>query len=532
MVDIFIVKFDSYNSTTATLETEYFSTGAGFDPKDDSIQEARGILEDAGNFESHLFGKGKTSGNSSVGIGEIVINNNDGTFDFLRNRGLDGRALEVLSGSDSLDNPSDFTNVFSGTIKLVEYTEQNIILRLKNGLGEFYDTPITEQRFSGDTGDASHVNGTPNDWGGKNYPLLIGNGGGENFAPPMVNAAKQTFCISRDEVDDIDTVFMRGATVTKGTLHATLALLQAATVTAGQYDYYKGDNAKTVTDVERGTYFRIGSALDGTVTCKAHTGATDSDRTMAQNANDIFNLKGKTLDSASVTAIDGKNSSVCGYWSPPQETKTGIVLDAILGSGGIWWTQNNAGLFIMGRLEDPAGGTSVTTIEQSMLLENIQVRRITPKDTNAGLPISEMVVNYNRNYTLQSEGDLAGIVGSDDARVLFLKNKFRTVRTAADAGVLVKHLTAIPFEIDSYFTVEADAQAESDRQKVLRTQEQDHVELTVDKKYAENINVGDVIEVEYDRYTSTGLDKYLVLGRRIIYKNNKITLRLWRVRAI
>lgn len=535
MPDIYIIQLESYNSTTAVVETERFSTGAGYDPSNDLIKPVRGRVIDAGNYNTALYSEGKTYGSSSVGSGEVRLNNGDGALDYLINRGLDGRKIEILRGDSELSDISEFITLFTGVIEIAEYTRQEIRLRIKNGFGEFYDTPIVSERFSGDTtdttyGSGGHVNGSEDDWQGKTKPLLIGNGGGENFSPPMVNVSKQTFMISSEPVTSITDVWMSGAAITHTSPpHTSLTSLQAATVSSGRWECFLGDDTKPAGDPERGAYIRIGSALDGQVTCKAYVGATDADRSIAQNADYIFNLVGKTLSSDSITEVDAANNSPCGYWVPPEETKAGRVLDEILGGGGVWWTQNNSGIFIMGQLVSPNTQAATKTLTS---LNKDKVVRITPTDDNSGVPVSEIVVNYNRNYTVQDEGNLAGIVGSDDARVLFLKNEWRSVFSQSSSDVTTKHITAIPMEIDSYFTVETDAQDEADRQKNIRSLEQDFIKITEHESKVRDISMGDVIAIEYDRYTDTGLDNYLVLGKRLEYSKGIVTLLLWKTREL
>ena len=102
-----------------------------------------------------------------------------------------------------------------------------------------------------------------------------------NISPPLVNTSKLTYQISHKAINAIDAVYVGGATVTAGSSHASLAALQAATVTGGTYDYYLGSGSA-------GAYFRLGSSPTQQVTCDATEGAASSNRTAAQIAKQVL----------------------------------------------------------------------------------------------------------------------------------------------------------------------------------------------------------------------------------------------------
>lgn len=531
---IYIVRWTPAGQTVPQM----FCTGEGLDPINPGVLPIRGVLVQPGSYDEHLFSKGETYGpRAEYGRGDIELNNNDGKLDYLIDLGHDGQQLEILRGSGNDLDAYEVIGTMS--IELPQYSEQKIILSIKNGLAEFATQLMVTETFSGDVSDTSiggyainNVNGTPDDIGGKYKPLLIGNGGGENFAPPLVNAGKQTFMVSRDQCADVEKVWLGGAELERGTNYATLVQLQNATVPAGFFHFYLGDNSLPTTDPLRGCYFRVGSALEDTVTCRAVAGATAADRTMAQNTSRVLTLQGKTLDATSAAALDATNPAVCGYWCDISGEEVGNVIDAILQGDNGFWLQRNNGTFAVGRLEDPATQVPVTTITKARLSTAEKVRRFKPKDPNGGLPSPTVQYSYNRNYTLQSESELPGIVALDKVRVQQLKNPFSTITPPDLAAVKLKHKTALPFEMQSYFTSSVDANVAALRLQAIRGMEQDHVEITVAERFSRSVNLADVIKLEYDRYSASGADNYLVIGRRIAYGQDEVTLRLWKVRGI
>ncbi|MCG8670215.1 MAG: hypothetical protein MI867_12430 [Pseudomonadales bacterium] len=275
--DVTLVEIVYYDPDTAGEDTLRYADGEGFNPVDNSIPTYEPRLIDPGNIENLLFSRGHTIGLNTSGRGRIIINNADGGLDGLRNYGF-ARGVTIRRGSNSSNNPTDLTTIFTGTsLGRIERTEFEIGIDVENRLAEIYSLPFGVIKYDGDTTDATygsggHVNGTDTTIQGKNRPYLFGNGGGENYTLPLVNHSKQTFQLSQNEVRSITTVWNGGAAQTQGTSHTTLTSLQGATVTSGEYDYYLGDNSKDADDPERGCYIRIGGTVSGDVTAKAVEG--------------------------------------------------------------------------------------------------------------------------------------------------------------------------------------------------------------------------------------------------------------------
>lgn len=532
---IYVVEIDYYSTTDGTL---YFASDEGLNgtPGDTPANVfGKPLLIDPGNFESHMFAPGATIGRSEAGFGEIRLNNADGLLDAMRDYGYD-RPLSIYRGKKPAVYPGGFTKIFTGTVKFVDYTETEIIVSISNRQGELYEQPLVTETFDGDDtdttyGSGGYIEGTAEDLKGKYMPWVIGNGGGENWQLPMVNAGKQAFMVSLRRMNDDWTVYMSGAELTPGTKHASITALMAATVADGEFDYYVGDGVEG----ER-AILRVGSALDGKITMKGTAYRASGAHTAGNCANDIFTAKATALDSASITALNTANSSVTGIYIDINGKRTGDALDAVLTGIGAAWFDTAAGVFKVKRLEDPAGGTSVKTFYSWMLNGDEKVRRLPANDTGNGTPCSEVDYDFNRNYTVSNESDLAGIVETDPARVQRLKNEWLNVKGEVSAGVLTKFPKALPFRIESLLTEAADGQNEADRQASLREVYHDHIEIAVDIDDAvaddgSALSLGDIVTLDYSRYSATGSDKYVVLGIIANYGDDNVLFRLWRPRT-
>lgn len=527
---IYVVEIDYYDGSEKTL---YFASGSGLNgtPTDtpaNVVAEPR--LISPGSYEQHLFRPGTTIGASEVGFGTIVLNNADGALDAMRDYGY-SRGVRLYRGEKPAAYPGGFELFFTGTAEQVEFTENEIVVTLANRQAELYNLPVVDSVFSGDTTSGSHVNGTADDLQGKSYPWVIGNGGGENWSPPMVNASKQTFMVSAKRMTNDWVVWMEGAVVTKGNGHASIADLQAATVSSGTWDYYLGDGVG-----EPRAFFRIGGSIAGRVTMSGTAYRASGTHTAAACCNDIFAHKGETLDSTSISDLNTANSAVTGIYIPTGGLTCGEALDALLEGVGAGWYATADGTFKLKRLESPAGGSSVATFFSWQLLGAEKVRRLTANDPGAGLPASRVDYNYNRNYTVMTDADLAGIVSSDLTRVSRLKNEFKTKTAAAAGGVTTKYPKAVPFPIFSLLTDSTAAQTEADRQIDLREVPQDFISVDVANQDAvkttgEALSIGDIVTLEYSRYSNTGSDKYAILGIAPDFAENVTTLFLWRPRT-
>lgn len=708
MADIWLLDWLVHDGTSET--TLRYSTTPGFDPADDTIDSYEPRIIDPGFYEQYLFGNGTTIGASSSGAGRIVLNNRDGALDAIRSYGF-GRQAVLRKGARSLSNPSEFTTILTVTVVNVEFSDEALELVLENRLSEFQSKPIVEQRFSGDDSDATygagkHVNGTEDTLKDKTYPLWLGNGGGENAEPVLVNDSTQTFCLSIDPLDSITTVEMRGTGITPGSAHSTLNSLQNATPTGGTFDYYLGDRTKARTDVERAAYIRIGSALDGKVTfngvegwknlftyteafdnaawtknnttvsadsvtspngntdadtlvedgtTNAHSitqaqtvtankdytfsvfakakdrtqlrldfpdgqfgantyadfdldaatataaasasasivalsdgwyrcvvtaeatsgasatftinmlddtgtvsyagdatsgiylfgaqveqvdaagpyvkneGSTNFNNSAAQLTYRIMQEKGATLDVETQVVFDENISAAMGHYVP-DETETGQVIDEIMEGVNGWWIDQNDGSYAVGLLPtDPSSETSVATIEEWMLAGSEKVRRVNSDDPGEGVPASEIVFNYDKNHTTMNEGELAGIVGSNDERVQRLKKEWKSTRQAAAASLTTKHPRAVPFTVNGLVTTLSEANTLATRQKTIRaTTERFQDEFTVAEQFARSVNIGDIVTLNYDRYSTTGTEKYVIIGKNAEFETDEITLRGWK----
>lgn len=405
---IILIEIVAYDPVAAAETTLRFCTGNGFDPADAALGTYLPLVVDPGTIEEFIFPRGQVRGLGQSAFGSIVLNNADGRLDYLSGYGF-GRAVTMRRGSSLLANPSDFETIFTGTSDgAVEFSETEVVLSLSNPLSDLFAQPILTVKYSGDETDTTygangHVNGTANDLQDLFWPLVIGTPG-RNIAAPIVNYGKQTFQLSRQACWYLNEVRNGGFLQAQGTQHFSLADLQAATVSGGEYDYYLGDDTLSGSDPERGTYFRIGGSVDGDITVDCGTAIS---RGLVAATEDLFTAIGETADiSGSLGSTSG------GIYIPPENMTFGDALEKLLDSYGGYVRREIDGSFTGNILRDPADYTADHTIASVVLgagetARPVKLERIRSNMPFGDVPASAIWCNYYKNYKEQTLADLA-----------------------------------------------------------------------------------------------------------------------------
>lgn len=495
-----------------------FATNIGFsiEPLEvppNSVYEPRVV--DPGNFEINLFRRGSTIGKSQVGFGTVVLNNSDGFLDPLIDYGMDGRQIIIRLGTDDSDYPSGFTTLFTGTINQPEFNTSAVNIRIRDRQGEVANEPFQNTKYLGDNVLPDGVEGVPDDIKGKPKPILYGVA--LNFEPPLVNTSKLVYQISDEEIASIENVYdERVIMVVASQFGSLAALLAAGPPSTGKFDFYLGSSSD-------GAYFRLKNPV-GLVTCDATQGATAADRTTAQIANQVLQRIDATgFISSSISDLDTENNSIIGIWINTNETIIGDVLDEILETVGGFWVLNNDGDFIIGRLIEPSGSPLKTFIDQE-LIGSSKFITVANNDPGNGIPTFRINLNYKRNYRITSASEIAGSVSIIDRNFIF--QKFRGI-TSTDNNVITLHLLAREFNIDTLYSLEADAQTESDRVLTLYKTRRDTVMITLCTDIVKDLNLNDVVSINIERFTWSGGKIFVIIGIINNYRKGSTTLILW-----
>lgn len=186
----YLIDITLYNTDTAGLETLHVCTGQGCVYGGNYYEPC---VINPGRMTNLLFGEGRTWGESTLGFGEVVLNNVDGHLDRLRKYGY-GRDIVIrqfIAGAAVL--------LTSCGTEQPTFTNSEIAIRIKDP-AIVINVPVQPNKYGGTNVLPNGVDGTA-DIQGRPKPLLIGRPGtaadGFNGTPVCVNTSKLIY-----QVDD------------------------------------------------------------------------------------------------------------------------------------------------------------------------------------------------------------------------------------------------------------------------------------------------------------------------------------------
>lgn len=311
---------------------------------------------------------------------------------------------------------------------------------------------------------------------------------------------------------------------------ANLAALEAATIAPGAY----------ATCLAEGL-IRLGSSPSHDITVDLQ--GDDTGGTYVESIGGIIErialtragLSAGDLDSAAFTALKADAAlSPAGIYIP-QGGSIRSVLDRLCGSLA-WWTFTPTGKLTVGRLLAPEGLTADG--EMDLVTDANNVRLLSSNDPGEGEPIWRVSVNYDHNELVQ---DSAAVVGAGgwtssvlnyaitDARRAYVDTEWRT-SVAEDASIKTAYRHAKELTVDTCLRDAADADTESARLLALYGVARLRLQATVLKASQQSWQLGDVLEITYDRWGLAAGRNMVVIGREESWSDlglQVVTYDLW-----
>lgn len=447
-------------------------------------------LVEPGNYERHLFARGRISGRTEVGFGVVTLDNGDGRYDRFRRYGADGRAIRIRRCRRGAAYAGAAT-LLTGTTLRVDTDRRQARFILRDRLGEVVGLPMQTARFAGTNVGTTGVEGTADDLIDRPKPMLFGKG--LELPVPPANAPAFVFLISTREIAGVDAVYDDGVALAAGTTHATLAALLAATPASGVYDLYLGGSGD-------GAHVKVGGNPNR-VTVDATEGVTAADRTAGRIWEAILTGPGGVdpgdIRSGVVAALDAANDAVIGLWTGTDETTVGEALDLAAGSVGAGWTQRRDGTFEIVRLEAPKPVPD-HTVQGWQILDDgtFQIERLDQDGEEAGIPAKAVLLEHTRIYQTFDPSQIAAVAASRQA---YLAETYRTSRAEATNAVALRHLLAREVVRTGQLTATADADAESARLVALLQEDREVFSIPVPSDLAEAMELGETIRFDEPR---------------------------------
>ncbi|WP_421988528.1 hypothetical protein [Roseococcus sp.] len=366
-------------------------------------------------------------------VSEIPIDNTDGAQDGIEGRlAVDGRPVTVsLLGHRSAAYAERVT-LLAGVGRA--WRTDARLLRL-TAVSQAYRLDVPMLGLYGGTGGADGGE----DLKGKPIQEVWGLCRGAGLQ--LVDAARGIYLVSARQVEAILAVYVRGASVTPGTMRVSYAVLAATSATGGTWDW---------TIAPGGTFIRLGSNPDGTVTADVQGDAASGYvATLASMMRVILGRFGASVSAATFDSMAAVAPGVAGLVLAEQ-ANVAEVLTRLASAGAMWWGDAGDGRIALGRLAAPDTDGGVLLDQEGILGE---VEPMAPPAT-----LWRVVATYRRNWTQLSGTDLVPVPTITADRRGELQGASRQTAVAAPQRT-TRNALAEELTIETLFDEEADAQA-------------------------------------------------------------------------
>lgn len=502
---------------------------------------ADGRVVSAGVLSEHAFGRGTLHGDMEVPSLALVLTNHEGELDELLDYSF-STGLTVLYAID----PETF--VFSGTPFVGEqktmipeqpvYDQETITLALRNYRANLLRPLLTTKYAGTNTGaPLAGIEGTAEDIKGQPKPVVLGTV--FNITPQLVNTSRYIYQVDRRGLLTGYTisVYDKRSALTRGADYASQADMETNAPAAGQYRVWVS-----------GGCFRVGTVPVGAITCDVSNPVT------AGGAITLLNVINGIIQHIGAVSVGASQfltyNEECGIYLDREMTcmeACNAVLSGVnayllwggdptdAGSGG-------QGVPQVMQITPPGSLPYAAALDALELNEsNIErgsIQQVVPNDGANGLPVWRVNLNYKRNYTVMSAGELAGVAATD---IAFCEREYRTV-TVDDASVKTQWADAVELNINSLLVDATDAQNEATRilgcykvrrqtirLKVSGEAVRAHPQLTASgaTRVIADFQVGCRVRITLDRFGWDAGKLFLVIGMDLNLDTDMYDLTLW-----
>lgn len=505
----YLIELDAYTGsgvTTFRFSTAGFKTAPSDTPAN-TLYDAR--IASVGTFKRSLFGGAQTLGVSQMGNGDPVLDNADGALDALLTYGVDGRAF-VLKRVARGAPYSTAVTLFRGTARSTDAGAGRTTIRL-----QIYERtlelnqPIQTNRYGGTT-TAGQIPGHLAD-GDTNLkdtlkPLCFGTV--KNITPVQVNAFDDIFQVSDGAVQAI-TVYDGQIPLTFTQDYPTVASLRAGYIPAGKFG----------TSIAQGL-FRVGIEPYFQLTADVVEGASRTAAAVVQRILYKMGISGATnISAASFNALATAAPQELGVFLNGDETAAAAIGDVLASIGG-YLLPSATGAYQVGQA--PVFTTPTWTLDANSIVDDIDV--VTNPDTERGLPVWRLLLNYGRNYTVQTSESVSQFATAD--RRLFAAAATRQSKVDTPA-VQTQYLLAPELTIDTLLVNVADAATEATRRAGLYSPLRYCFPVPVATVDADAMLLGSTGTVTLNRYGWGAGRSFVVIEREDNFDEGVTTLTLW-----
>ena len=426
-----------------------------------------GRLTQPGLIERTMYGAGRLRGATPVADGAIVLSNADGELDDILGYSFDGQPFYLYEVDP--DTLEVLYQLRQGFLEQPAYDGQNITFQARDS-AHALDINLLTTKYAGTNALPAGVEGTADDIGGTPKPVLLGTC--NNVTPKQVNTSKKIYQL--DGVRGLRSgytlaVYDKRALVTEDGAgdYTSQSDMEANNPTAGQYRVWPA-----------GGMFRINFTPVGALTCDVTNPADHGGSGVAEVDHVLKTLHQGVLGSRGPEPSSGFALTGQLYDDKPNvgiyidDTRTALqAYNEVLASvGGFILTgdpldgaytsiQLNAA-----QLYEPSAPfftpqLSPILITENEITEGTYPALVPPGESDRGLPVWRVNVQYAKNWTVMTENDLAGVAAAEVAR---WTREYLTA-SAEDASIKDDWPQALELTVTTLIVDEADAVAEAQR---------------------------------------------------------------------
>lgn len=481
------------------------AVGAGFQnrPTDNppAVWWAPDVLERL-SFESSLFDQATTYGASRIGWGSLQLVNPDGRYDYLLRHAIDGQPLQMWL-ADTEQPFSAAVPMFRGRMERLRADAEVLTVEMLDRLVDL-DKPLCAEKFVGTDQAPVGVDGRE-DLKDKRKQRIYGTA--LNVSPLLVNPSKGIWLAAGNLVS-LSAVREKGVPLLPGAEASSQADLEATAPPDGRFRLWAGP---------KGVFLRLsGDPKQPTFDAASVARVGSLIRQVLMDAG----VPAADISTADVAALDARCPGTLGIVVTDDATALDTI-NQLAASVGAWVTVDRSDQFRLGVLDVPSD--PVMTISPAEIVRG-SLRIISSGNDDRGLPASEIELEFDRNWTVQS--DLETSAGATMQAWAKLASRKETVKIAA---VEARHKLAKPLQQQTLLRQRWDAEAEAFRRSQLYGVLRHTYELEAQLDAAQIIalQLGGTVKLKHPRFDLADGKLVRVIGMSPDLQAGRLKLKLW-----
>lgn len=433
---IFLLEVDYYDRNNGVAGTLFLTTANNYSREGKVYVPA---LSTGLSYEEFLFGRGSVGGISASAVGEIVIPNADGEFDYLENASFSGRTYRSYYVDDSREPQLYVTGVITSS----EFSIDEVTFTVSDRFASL-DTPLITNKFAGTNlgmGAAGGLEGGV-EIKGQNKPRLYGRC--RNIQPYVINVFQLIYACNYDKdgnrapVHSFWNVFGKGA---EYLFQEDVADMDALIALDVDESYY-------ATCIAEGA-FKLGTVPNGEVTCDVMESFGEESSVARCVEKILLDFPEVEVDLTSLESVHSLSKCPAGLYVTGEET-TLECINLLLNSLEAWMVPDVSGKAFFGAtpqlLKFPKHVIDGRKIAAGTL------ERLPSTRNKNNVPNHSVTILHTKNWKVLEQGSLIDSIPEDLLGFLSLLEFFSTQYRKAvvsSPSVLVQEPTSEAVEYET-----------------------------------------------------------------------------------